>query len=63
MLSLRTLNDIFFTLEAGRRERAMLFQDRSGAWHPLSSDEVCRRVRAVAAALSSWGIAKGDRVA
>ena len=63
MLSLRTLNDIFFTLEASRRERAMLFQDRSGAWHPLSSDEVCRRVRAVAAALSSWGIAKGDRVA
>lgn len=63
MLNLSTLNDIFFTIDASGRERTMLVQDGSGGWQPIASAEVCRRVRAVAAALRSWGVGKGDRVA
>lgn len=63
MLQLKTLNDILFTLAANQRDRAMLVQNKSGAWQPVSSAEVYGRVGAVAAALRSWGIRKGDRVA
>jgi long-chain acyl-CoA synthetase len=63
VLQLKTLNDIYFTLSASHCDRAMLVQDRSSAWSPVSSDEVCRRVRSVAAALRAWGLTKGDRVA
>ena len=63
VLNLSTLNDIFFSIDASRRERTMLVQDGSGGWQPIPSDEVCGRVRAVAAALRGWGIGKGDRVA
>ncbi|MGC2638607.1 MAG: long-chain fatty acid--CoA ligase [Acidobacteriaceae bacterium] len=63
MLQLQTLNDILFTLAGSRRERAILVQDKAGAWSPLSSDELVRRVRSVATALRRWGIGKGDRVA
>jgi long-chain acyl-CoA synthetase len=60
---LTTLNDIFFTIADSRRDRAMLFQDAAGAWQPISSTQVYQRVRALAEALRSWGIRKGDRVA
>jgi long-chain acyl-CoA synthetase len=63
VLQLQTLNDILFTLAGSRRERAILVQDKAGAWSPVASDELVRRVRSVAAALRRWGIAKGDRVA
>jgi long-chain acyl-CoA synthetase len=63
VLQLKTLTDIFFTIGATPREQAMLVLDRGGAWSAISSGEVMRRVRAVAAALRSWGLAKGDRVA
>ncbi|MGC1157357.1 MAG: long-chain fatty acid--CoA ligase [Acidobacteriaceae bacterium] len=63
MLHLETLNDILFTIADSRRERAMLVQDTTGAWQPISSSQVYQRVRAVAATLRSWGIGKGDRVA
>ena len=63
VLHLQTLNYILFTIADSRRERAMLVQDSTGAWQPISSSQVYRRVRAVAAALRSWGIGKGDRVA
>ena len=63
VLQLSTLNDIFFTLADSNPERAMLFQDAGGVWQPLSSAQIYQRVRAVAAALRSWGIGKGDRVA
>jgi long-chain acyl-CoA synthetase len=63
VLKLTTLTDIFFTITASRREQAMLVLDRGGAWTAISSDEVARRVRGVASALRSWGLAKGDRVA
>jgi len=60
---LQTLNDIFFTIADSRRQRAMLFQDAAGVWQPISSVQVYQRVRALADALRSWGIRKGDRVA
>jgi long-chain acyl-CoA synthetase len=63
VLQLQTLNDILFTIADSRRERAMLVQDTTGAWQPISSSQVYQRVRALAAALRSWGIGKGDRVA
>ena len=63
VLQLQTLNDIFFTIADSHRDRAMLFQDSGGNWQPLSSSQVYQRVRAVAAALRSWGIGKGHRVA
>ncbi len=63
MLQLKTLNDILFTIADSRRDQAMLFQDSSGAWRPIPASQVYQRVRALAATLRSWGIAKGDRVA
>ena len=63
MPPLQTLNDIFFTIADSRRQRAMLFQDAAGVWQPISSVQVYQRVRALADALRSWGIRKGDRVA
>ncbi len=63
MLTLKTLNDILFTIAANNSERAILVQDAAGAWHPVSGARVYQRVRAVAEAFTSWGIRKGDRVA
>lgn len=63
MLSLKTLNDVFFAIAAGNRADAMLRPDESGQWKPISSAQVYQRVRALADALTSWGIVKGDRVA
>jgi len=63
VLNLQTLNDILVTIEASHREQVMLVQDKTGAWQPISAAEIGRRVRALAAALRAWGIAKGDRVA
>ncbi|MFZ0631512.1 MAG: long-chain fatty acid--CoA ligase [Acidobacteriaceae bacterium] len=63
MLQLQTLNDIFFTIAESGRDRAMLWQDAAGSWQPISSEQFAQRVRAVSAALTAWGIRKGDRVA
>ena len=63
MLQLKTLNDIFFIVADSRRDRAMLVQDATGTWQPISSSQIYQRVRAVALALRSWGIGPGDRVA
>ena len=63
MLNLKTLNDILFTIAASNRERAILTQDATGAWHPISGAQIYQRVRAVAEAFANWGITKGDRIA
>ena len=63
MLNFKTLNDIFFAVANSERERVMLTKDASGAWRPISSAQLYQRVRALAGALKSWGVTKGDRLA
>lgn len=61
-MSLHTLNDILLAVCKSRRERVML-QRQALSWAPISSAEIYRNVVAVARALESWGIGRGDRVA
>src|ERR1700742_3636618 len=63
MLDLKTVNDIFFRITASDNARAMLYQENGGDWKPISSAQIYQRARLLTQALSSWGIAKGDRVA
>ncbi len=63
MFNLETLVDVVALVAASKRERAVLWQDESGNWHPLSSDQLLARVYTLANAFRSWGIVKGDRIA
>jgi long-chain acyl-CoA synthetase len=63
MFKLETLVDVVALVAASKRERALLWQDASGNWQPISSDQMMARVFALAHAFGSWGIAKGDRIA
>jgi long-chain acyl-CoA synthetase len=63
MFKLDTLVDVVALVAASKRERAVLWQDASNAWQPISSDELLSRVHALASVFSSWGIVKGDRIA
>ena len=63
MFKLETLVDIVGLVAAGKRERTLLWQDSSQQWQPLSSSQLLARVYALAQAFTSWGIAKGDRIA
>jgi long-chain acyl-CoA synthetase len=63
MFNLETLVDVVGLVAASKQERAILWQDAAGSWHPLSSRELLARVYAVAQAFASWGIVKGDRIA
>jgi len=58
-----TINDLFGRVAAAANPRAVLWQDEFGQWQPISSDQMYQRVRAVAQALLSWGVKKGDRIA
>jgi long-chain acyl-CoA synthetase len=60
---IRTVNELFLRVAGSKRPDAMLYQDDSGAWNPISSLEVYRRVRALGMALQGWGVDRGDRVA
>lgn len=60
---LKTLNDVFFRACSAGDERVMQWRDTAGKWHPITGRQLYRRIRAFAAALSGWGIGKGDRVA
>jgi long-chain acyl-CoA synthetase len=57
-----TINDLFCRVAAAANSRAVLWQDESGHWNPISSDQIYQRVRALATALLGWGVKKGDRV-
>lgn len=58
-----TLNDLFFRVASAGNPRAILWQNGSGEWHPLSSDQIYGRVRALANAFLAFGAQKGDRIA
>jgi long-chain acyl-CoA synthetase len=61
--SISTINDLFRRIAAAANPRAVLWQDETGAWLPISSDQMYQRVRALAEAFLSWGAKKGDRIA
>jgi long-chain acyl-CoA synthetase len=63
MFKLDTLVDVVALVAASKRERAVLWQDSSNHWHPISSNELLARVHYLASVFHSWGIAKGDRIA
>jgi long-chain acyl-CoA synthetase len=63
MFKLDTLLDVVALVAASKRQRAVLWQDASGNWLPISSDELLARVYALANVFSAWGIIKGDRIA
>ena len=61
--SLSTINDLFVRIAAAANPRAVLWQDEFGQWHPISSDQMYQRVRALATAFLRFGAQKGDRIA
>jgi long-chain acyl-CoA synthetase len=63
MFNLDTLVDVVALVAASKRERAVLWQDESGNWQPLSTAQLLARVYTLANAFRSWGIVKGDRIA
>jgi long-chain acyl-CoA synthetase len=63
MFNLETLIDVVSLIAASKRERAVLWQDTSGNWLPISTDQLLARVYALANAFANWGIVKGDRIA
>ena len=58
-----TVNDLFVRVAAAANPRAVLWQDEFGQWHPISSDQMYQRVRALATAFLRFGAKKGDRIA
>jgi len=58
-----TINDVFTRIASAANPRAVLWQDESSQWHPISSDQMYQRVRALATALLRLGAKKGDRIA
>jgi long-chain acyl-CoA synthetase len=60
---IRTVNELFLRVARSDRPAAMLWQDPSGAWFPISSRLVYHRVHALAQAFQNWGIVHGDRIA
>jgi long-chain acyl-CoA synthetase len=63
MFKLDTLIDVIALVAASKRQRAVLRQDASGNWLPISSDDLLARVYALANAFRTLGILKGDRIA
>jgi long-chain acyl-CoA synthetase len=63
MPALSTLNDLFCRVAVAKNPHAILWQDGSGNWQPISSDQIYNRVRTLSEALLAWGAKKGDRIA
>jgi len=59
---LSTVNDVLVSVTGRGGKEVLRYQDGSGHWLPMSSDELYGWVRAVADLLASWGVEKGDRV-
>ncbi len=69
MVDVKTINDAFLQV-CGRGEKRLwrwcdtaVDSEAEEAWKPITSAEAYGRVRALAARLEAWGVAKGDRVA
>src|SRR5581483_6508593 len=62
MLELRTINDILAGLAQRDGDTAAMWKGPEG-WKPIMARTMYGRVRAVVAALESWGVTRGDRVA
>ncbi len=62
MFDLKTMNDVLVYASSRGAREVMLWQDGAD-WKPITSDELYGRVRSLAAALQSWGVTKGDRIA
>jgi long-chain acyl-CoA synthetase len=60
--SIATINDLFVRIAGAGNPRAVLWQDEFGNWHPISSDQMYQRVRALATAFLRFGVQKGDRI-
>jgi long-chain acyl-CoA synthetase len=60
---LKTVNDVFFRASGVGSECIMQWRDAAGKWQPITGHQLYARVHAFAAALSAWGIGKGERVA
>ena len=60
---IQTVNDLFLRVASAGNPRAVLWQNASAEWHPVSSDQIYQRVRALAAAFTGWGHRNGDRIA
>ena len=60
---LSTINDLFCRVAAAGNPRAVLWQDGSGQWQPISSDQFYQRVRRLSETFLSWGAQKGSRIA
>ncbi len=67
VLDVATVNDVFARVGGRGGATVMLAQAAggagSGAWEPITSDELYARVRAFAGVLAGWGVGEGDRVA
>ena len=61
--SIQTINDLFCRIAAAANPRAVLWQNESGQWLPLTSDQMYQRVRRLAETFLGWGARKGDRIA
>lgn len=61
-MKLETLNDVFFTVAERGRNRVALTK-YTGAWEPITAEQLQARVYATARHMRDWGIRKGDRVA
>ena len=60
-MSIRTLNEIFFTVVDRNSDRVMLVREGE-TWRPISSAQLRSCVYSAARQLQAWGIGKGDRV-
>jgi long-chain acyl-CoA synthetase len=60
-MSIRTLNEIFFTVVDRNNDRVMLTREGE-QWQPISSAQLRSWVYSAARQLQAWGISKGDRV-
>jgi long-chain acyl-CoA synthetase len=62
MLELGTINDIFEAIARRDGETVAMWKSAEG-WKPIMGRTMYGRVRALVAALESWGIRRGDRIA